>query len=325
VLLLYSACLIADAIALAVVTRVGPNYMILLGAGVFAALAWIRRLDYPEFQPLRNGMLLPLFSLRFLTQRGLQVVCDIAFSVLSFLLALIVRVGWPLDDFHRVAFFHHAPVLAAVQIGAFALCGVYSRSYRYSGLGDLLILMRGLALASVGTLLVSRAAEFGNYPGIAVITLDLYFFASLAMIARFSFDLLDYQFQSNQGRKSRVLICGAQQAGLLVVKYILSNPALDMKIAGFLDDDSSTKNFCGFSVFRTEAFNDLITQRLIDEIVLTTDKIPDKSLKALVTRCRLADIRIRRFSVAWSEVDPSRLGELTSPDRRLGEPVRQSS
>src|SRR5207253_1302971 len=100
----------------------------------------------------------------------------------------------------RGLFLDGAPVVAAVQIVAFAASGLYRRAYRYTGIADLAVLTRSLMLACVGSF---GALAITRDPATSITStiLDGYFLATLIGGGRFSFRLLEYAARERDARR----------------------------------------------------------------------------------------------------------------------------
>ncbi len=307
VLLLYGVAVILCAVAFVLVFRREPNVGLWLAAFGVAAVVGIRRLGYGEIAILRNGVLLPLFDRPVVHRRIFHVAVDLGFVVTSYFLALLVwnEGSWGPEMARR--FRDAAPLVAFTQISAFAITGLYSGTFRYVGLRDLLVFGRAIGLAVlVGWIALWTARGF-EPPSLAVTCLDGYFLATLVVGSRLSFRVLEHLFKVGRAletRARRVLLYGAGMGGVLALREIESNPELGMRVVGFLDDDprKCLRRVNGYPVFAPARLEEMIHRREFDEIVVSTHKLDPKRLRSVAERCAAAGLSVRRFSITWEKM-----------------------
>ncbi|MGH7858824.1 MAG: hypothetical protein ACREQY_15970 [Candidatus Binatia bacterium] len=304
VLVLYGACALSCAGALALVFQRAPNQGLLLAAFGIAAAIGIRRLDYGEMRLLRNGVLLPVFDLPLVNRRLLHVLIDLCFVIGSYLAAYAVWFGDVWSEPARTRFLDSVPLVAFVQIASFAAVGLYRRSYRHTGIDDLLKMFQALTLAVVTAFLARWLVRDGGWPTLGVTILDGYLLATLVIGSRISFRVLDHVFKNERKGGRKVLIYGAGNGGVLALREIRDNPALDMTAVGFLDDDPGKRMrfIHGCAVYGGEELEAFIRARTFDELIVSTQKIPEERVREVAERCALAGIPVRCFRIGWEEL-----------------------
>ena len=306
VLLLYGICASLGVVSFAIVAVRNPDVASLLVAFAIAAVYGVRRLNYEEMRVLRNGMLLPIFESPIVSRRLLHVLLDLLFILVSYLAALWIANDGVLDAAVRARFLERVPLLALTQISAFALAGLYQRSYRYTGISDLFAMLRALVLAvaasSVGGWLIFAR------PALEIVVLDAYLLGTLAIGTRLSFRLLEHVFTSERSEGRRVLIYGAGRAGVVALQEIQDNPALGMTAVGFLDDQSERQMRIvrGCPIYPPDHLDRLIRSRQFDELIVSSEKIPEDRLREVAARCALAGLTVRRFAIGWEELPAAR-------------------
>jgi UDP-GlcNAc:undecaprenyl-phosphate GlcNAc-1-phosphate transferase len=316
VLVLYAICFAVNAGAMLVVLQNTSNRNLLIAVSVVCSIAFVRTLNYKEFHPLHNGLLLPLFPVNLLKQRSFQVLLDSGLAAISLLFSIWIHNpgGLQLEPAHL--FIRDALLLVAVQVACLGLGGLYQKSYPFAGAEDLLVLARAVTCAVLGTWVVSYLLDPWGPRGFEAVILDLYGLATLVICSRISFHLMDHAFKMGRKGSRRIMIYGIGNSGLAALHEIQGNPALDMSVVGFIDDSTLGKMFHGLPVIRSDRVD--LSSRNFDEIVLATPKEPEKAFRALSARCRLAQIPIKQVSINWTEVDSgsyeSSTGELSNTD-----------
>jgi UDP-GlcNAc:undecaprenyl-phosphate GlcNAc-1-phosphate transferase len=304
VLVVYGVSVLLAAGAFTLVAEREPNHALFLGAFGIASVVGIGRLRYSEMQVLRNGVLLPIFDSPLLSRRLFHVLVDLVFIVASYLGAHIVLYEAGLGHLVRTTFFRTVPLVAFAQIAAFTAAGLYWRSFRYTGVADLLVMGRALAVAVAAAWLARYVVGTQHPMSFAVTVVDAYLLSTLVIASRVSFRVLDFVFKRERERGRRTLIYGAGAGGVLALREIEGNAALDMNVVGFLDDSPAKcrRGLQGRPVHETGAIEGLIAAGAFDELLVATAKIPEERLTAIAERCEVAGIPVRRFAIGWGDV-----------------------
>jgi FlaA1/EpsC-like NDP-sugar epimerase len=156
-----------------------------------------------------------------------------------------------------------------------------------------------------------------------VVVLDAYLLATMVLGARVSFRVLEHLFKSDHPRGSRVLIHGTGSAGALAFEEIKSNPALNMTVVGFVDDDRDkwTRSWRGVPIYDHGDLESLIADKKFDGLVLSNARLEGDRLQELIRRCVLAGLPVRRFQIHWPEIGSG----ITEPSDQNGSLAEQFS
>jgi FlaA1/EpsC-like NDP-sugar epimerase len=184
-------------------------------------------------------------------------------------------------------------LVVAIKIPVFVLAGFYDRWWRYVSTRDMWSILRGVALASLAAFVVFVLFEVHRVrvpSGVWFIDLllCLAFVAGARLLAR---TLIERPRPGNVvARGKEVVVVGAGDAGQLVVKELLRNPALGMTPIGLVDDDPRKKNLRLHGVRVLGTIDDLgaiVHEQRPDEILIA---IPSTSG---ATRQRVVDAAAR--------------------------------
>ncbi len=195
VLLLYSVCSLFCAGALVLIFRRGGGQEgFILATFAIAAIIGVRHLGYKELRPLRNGLLLPLLDAPIFNLRPFQVLLDIASISIAYLSSYFLWSRALSTTQLTPAVMQALPLVCFVQIAAFAATGLYYRTHRLSGIGDLLALIKALAAAAAvgwGAAFIVARLPLSSLP---IAVLDTYILATFVISWRFSFAVLEHYF-----------------------------------------------------------------------------------------------------------------------------------
>jgi len=255
----------------------------------------IRWLDYAELQPLRSGLWLPLFDLAKARPSAFYVLGDAVFASVALVGAYAIAGDGALTREVLRSLVYLLPILVATQTISLLMGGLYSRPFRNAGLGDVLVILRAIGLAvALGWLVAGSVWR----PSLSVTVLDAYLLATLIIGSRLSLVVLDYIFASARSPQRRVVIYGADSAGLALLDDIRSAAAPNMTAIAFIDDDPEKwgKTLGGTPVKAPAALDGLLRERQVDEMVVSTPNIGAERFEIMAKRCAVWGLPVRRFS-----------------------------
>lgn len=239
------------------------------------------------------------------------LVGDIFLIALSVWGAYALRFDWM---FSRDEF----PIVLAcalvVKPVAFYLFGLYRRYWRYASLWDLIAVVFAstaaavvLAAIMVGLRLVGVILEFPR----TVIPIDWLLTTTLIGGLRMSVRVLAEtqktpRMTSSDSAAKRVLVVGAGNAGVMVVREMQRNPHLGMVPVGFLDDDpvKQGKTILGVRVLgRLEAVAGCAVTAGAQEVIIALPTAPGTVVRGIVERCREVPLPARAIPGVFDLLD----------------------
>jgi UDP-GlcNAc:undecaprenyl-phosphate GlcNAc-1-phosphate transferase len=308
---LWALSAVSGAIAVAIRLLDLPVSVLLVPAfamGVLTFLIFLGRVRvyHPVASAAEGGgrAVLPTLADFAYKRRVFEVLHDLLLIVMAYYGAFLLRFDGELVQPFFTQFQASVPVLVLVQIIAFLALGLYRGLWRYTSTSDVVTLMRAVVGAWVATILafafVFRLDGFSR----GVLIMDGILLALGVAASRLSFRLLrNYIERLRSTRESRrVLIYGAGDGGELLVRALLNNFSMGMRPVGFIDDDPQKlgRVIHGLRVFGpVELLGSVAGDAEIDEIVISTDKIPAERTALLVRLTGLAGIRTRRMRIAF--------------------------
>jgi UDP-GlcNAc:undecaprenyl-phosphate GlcNAc-1-phosphate transferase len=232
-------------------------------------------------------------------RRLFEILLDLSIIGFSYYLAYWTRYGLNMTTTSMDLFMKSWPIIMGFAYLAFFLFGVYRGIWGYLGVNDLL--RYGGATFSAG--FAAWVLLIIIYPEKAF-TADIFILFALFLLiglagSRASFQILDqfYSKQTARQGKSGVLIYGADDAGELVLMWILRNSDLGYKPIGFIDD--KPQNW-GRQIHNVKVIGDpkriirLIEQGIIKGVILSARSQTDTSHGSqLLTICREKGVWVR--------------------------------
>lgn len=277
--------------------------MLVVGA---ATVIGVRQLKYKEMAVLQNGVLLPLYDKPIMNHESFQVFFDLAAIVGSFLIALILSGVGSLNGLIGRDNVTLLILVSAVQLISFWLLGMYKRTFKVLGIGDVLRTLKGVISAIIGTGVI---LSIMTYPSagreqLAILIIDFFFLSLFVVGVRMSFQVLQFfSHQGNVGGK-KVVIYGADSNGVLMLERMLEANIPTWTPVGFLDDNPALegKIFNGYPVFGGQwKLQKLITEQAIDEIVLCSENIKSETMRRMRIIAKKNNVSIKRLRILFED------------------------
>ncbi len=215
--------------------------------------------------------------------------------------------------------------------------GMYRRVWRYASMRELMMVLTATSVASmaIAALMIGLFAlnAFRGFPR-SVLIIDWLMSVLLIGASRFSSRILAENKVSTSaltpGRRMKsVLVVGAGDAGVMVVRELQRNPQLNIEIIGFLDDDLEKQKIkiYGVPVIATLSdLNHILRVRQIDEVIIAIPSAPGSVIRHVTQVCQENRVPSRTMPAIYElldgKVNVSRLREVEIEDLLRREPTR---
>jgi UDP-GlcNAc:undecaprenyl-phosphate GlcNAc-1-phosphate transferase len=238
-------------------------------------------------------------------RRIFEVLLDVVLIILSYWAAYAINFP-PASPAWRL-FIQSLPVLVFMKMPVFLVTGVYRGLWRYTGMNDLIVFVKAVALSSVASvLIVLFVFRFQGFSRTVFVVDAVLMFLFLAG-SRLAFRLFRHVLPAvskHDGR--RVLIYGAGDGGELLLRELRNNRELNLSPVGFLDDDpaKSGKVIHGLRVFGGNG--DLVAvcaQHEVDEVVISSLKMTEERIQEVLLCCSERQITVKRMRITMEELN----------------------
>ena len=231
------------------------------------------------------------------------LVCDVPIVAISAYTAFALRFDW-FFPLHRPEFVPFLVAVLVVKPAVFLALGMYSRLWRYASVQDLLAVLIAVSASSVA---VSALVAAGTLSGTlhefsrAVLVIDwlvtLCGTGGVRMAVRLAAENRTALRGPAPGEAiKRVVVVGAGEAGLMVVREVRRNPQLRMEVVALIDDDSAKlgKHVHGVPVVgRIDSLVDAIDRFQIAEVIIAMPKATGGVVRTVAEACRQSGIPSR--------------------------------
>ena len=228
-------------------------------------------------------------------------VGDIVLSVVSFTMAYVVSFRL----FSRGSDVMHPVILLAgvllVRLFFFVLSGMYGTLTRYISYHEISAVLKGVTCGSLFFAAYGLLIGFYGYSKLFVI---IEWLCLLFLLSGLRFGLRFYREQKNKGdkkgKKRRILIFGAGDAGYAACRAVTSDHDSPFDVVGFIDDapEKYGKKLNGVKVLGNKHHMKALAQLYkAQEILLAFHEIDPCEMGRIIEICRKAGLKHRIFSV----------------------------
>lgn len=189
------------------------------------------------------------------------------------------------------------PVLVGVKLVVFGYFGLYSGLWKYASIDDIFRIIKAHIVA---TLCFISAVAFiftlNDFPR-PIFILDCILSFCLIAGIRFATRLFRETFRLTSGKKrKRVIIIGAGEAGVMVLREAKINSDANIEVVGFVDDDPNKKNLRiqGVGILGTR--NDIapiVDKYGIDEIIIAIPSAKGEVIRGIISHCQIPGVKSR--------------------------------
>jgi UDP-GlcNAc:undecaprenyl-phosphate GlcNAc-1-phosphate transferase len=242
---------------------------------------------YPESAvPEHAGWLGPIVDFSYKRQAAAFAV-DLFIVVLAYYAAYRLRFEQTFA-LEEPLFIESLPIVIAAKMFAFAVFRTYRGLWRYTSLRDLLRLGQavtfGTVLSVLAILFVYRFREYSR----ALFVLDWLLLLVFVGASRVAFRLFAEFIRPRPSNQRPVLIYGAGDGGMMVLREMRNNADLGREAVGFLDDEP-TKQRIDLEGVRVlggvDKLEEILRTHDVAEVVVSSMRIPQERLALLRRTC----------------------------------------
>jgi FlaA1/EpsC-like NDP-sugar epimerase/UDP-N-acetylmuramyl pentapeptide phosphotransferase/UDP-N-acetylglucosamine-1-phosphate transferase len=279
---------------------------------VIALGLWVLTRIEERRQKEVGSELVPAPGFNHLARNRYILIADVLLVVVSAFAAFAMRFDG-MFVFYRDEFPLFLTVALVVKPIVFFTFGLYRRYWRYASVWDLVAVVLAVSAAEivVGTImlfvLVAGGPLFGYYISVPRSVLPIDWLVTLTCAGGVRMTVRVFS-ESAPGKAliraraaasaapKRVLIVGAGDAGILVLREIRRNPSLHMDVVGLLDDDPAKRRKRIHDTTVLGPLSSLVqiaASHQVDEVVIALPTAPGAVVRRVIEGCREAGITSR--------------------------------
>ena len=240
--------------------------------------------------------------------------------VLSFFLRGVISIyeGTPVFERYNDFIGFYVVIILIIKLSLFAIFGMYRRVWKYASIKDMVAIVEATALSTIvmGVIFYGLSQPvpwFGGetfslpYFPRSILIIDFLITLVLIIISRFSERFFtELRFGRVGTRKKRVLVCGAGDAGEMIVREMIRQRNSEYIPVAFLDDDplKLKHQIHGVKVIAPISEMEQIAQKLsIDEIIIAIPSAPGKVRKEIAFRAKEAGLSCKTLPSLYEVID----------------------
>jgi UDP-GlcNAc:undecaprenyl-phosphate/decaprenyl-phosphate GlcNAc-1-phosphate transferase len=278
---------------------------VLFGVGMVLFAVYLARIRvYEDVDQVPRGGITPI-AIDFMYKRRVgEVLLDFCLVAIAYYFAYRLRFEDPeqfLNEFRN--FISSLPVVLASQLIAFFVVGVYRPVWRYFGLMDAVVVVKGVALGTVTVIVFYLFLyRFFSYSR-TVFVIYAALLTMLMIASRASFRLIGEFVTRQRSAGRRAVIYGAGEGAALALRELPDSDSV--KILGFIDDDPriSRMRVQGYSVLGDfSALEVLITTKSLDLVLVASRSVDGARMAALEAACAEHEVELLRLHIGFENI-----------------------
>lgn len=213
--------------------------------------------------------------------------------------------------------------------------GVYSRYWRYASIEELLLLTGAVTASGVLTGAISITAVW-LLPGKFILPRSVPLIFLMLALGVTAGPRLFVRFMTHYPRRKSgigygkpVVVVGAGDAGVMVVRELLRKPELGMDVVGFLDDDTSKQGLRihGIPVLgQCDDISRIVTSFSVRQVIIAMPTAPGRVIREIVRVCEKLDVQTKiipgMFELLDGKFSVSQLRTVQIEDLLRREPIQ---
>jgi len=230
-------------------------------------------------------------------RRTIIVATNLFLVSVSYYAAFLLRFDGKVPGNYTEVFLKTLPLLVLVKLSVFYYFGLFRGLWRYVSIYDLGQIIKANAVATAA-FIFSYVFIFGAHiiPRFIFVN-DFMFCTSLVGGIRFLSRIIRERYRGPllKDEQINVLIVGAGEAGILLLKEYRNNPTLG-EVVGFIDDDKAKHNEAiqGIRILGgRHAIPGIVHTRGVREIILAIPSARGEVIRDLVACCQIPDVKLK--------------------------------
>lgn len=252
------------------------------------------------------------------TPRWIVVVADILMSLMSLLVAYVIRFDLEANEELITREWNILSksilVYIAVKLIIFYLYKIHKGLVRHTSTEDFLRIFKANTLSSITFLIFGLLRHFfldGFYMfPMSVLITEFIVSTMLIVGSRFAVKLIYLESIKSKKEVKNVLIYGAGISGIITKRTIEKDPTASFKIVAFLDDNEKMKGnrLEGVEIHHASSLEHLLQDHKIDQLIVAIQEPIKENLDKVVEKCLSGGVEVQKVPSVKSWIN----GEFTT-------------
>jgi FlaA1/EpsC-like NDP-sugar epimerase len=225
------------------------------------------------------------------------VLMDIAVAMGAYLVPLVLRFEGRVPGRYWESYWLFIPLVAAIHVGANLVFRLYGHMWRYASVEEARRVIGAAASAGAVVIVLSEFLSADE----RVLPLSVVVFGAFLSLlgfgaVRFQSRLFAFRRRTDAPAPKRVLVVGAGDAGSMVLRDIVRNPALALEPVAMVDDDPRKRgrSLHGVRVLGTRGdIPDLVAKLSVDQVLFAIPSARGDVVRDVVACCEQAKVVVK--------------------------------
>ena len=238
------------------------------------------------------------------------IFADIILLAFSVVLAYMLRFDGTIPAFHREVISQHLLITIVIKITVFYFFKLYNSLWIYASVEELIQIILGTLMAQlvVVAYLFFVQAAVPRSIFILVWLVEVLLLGGLRFSYRIFRKFKTYGNVFDRGNQKRVMIVGAGDAGVMVIKELRKHAQLNSLPVALIDDNIQKlgRNINGVPVLGNRSdIRTVAKRKKIDEIIIAIPSASKKVIKEVVKECKKTDCKLKILPGVYEIIDGS--------------------
>jgi FlaA1/EpsC-like NDP-sugar epimerase len=225
------------------------------------------------------------------------VLMDIAVAMGAYLIPLVLRFEGRVPGQYWESYWLFIPLVAAIHLGANLLFRLYGHMWRYASVEEARRVIGSTVTAGAVVVLLSELlGSDGRHFPLSVVVFGTFLTLVGFGAIRFQSRLFAFRRRSDAAEPKRILIVGAGDAGSMVLRDILRNPALGLHPVGIVDDDPRKRGRALHGIRVRGGRGDiphLVAKLAVDQVIFAIPSARGDDVRDVVACCEQANVMLK--------------------------------
>ncbi len=236
------------------------------------------------------------------------LVLDIVSINIALILAALVFYEGAVPAIYRDALMHISLGFTIITISVLYLFRLYKSLWQYASIDELIMIVTACIIATFGCYIYFTIKGFHIHTSIYVIYCFLIMaFTGSSRISYRIFRRFRLNFFNNGLKEyKRVMVIGAGEAGLMVIKELRRHPEMGLKPVAIIDDDKTKHNSKLMGVYiygGRDYIQKVAEEKSIDEIIVAIPSAPKVELKAVLNECKKTRCKLKTLPGVYELIE----------------------
>jgi FlaA1/EpsC-like NDP-sugar epimerase len=225
----------------------------------------------------------------------------------------LIRFEFNPPDWAMARFRQFLPLVVILKLFCFYWMGLYKGMWRYTGMADLINIIKAATVASLGLIVFVLYKTRFDMVSRSVFVIDwgltVMLIIGLRVVIRLCFEnftremglsdiwgIISWVFRKKDRKGRAMLIIGAGDCGEKICRQFRENPSVQSHVVGFLDDDKSKTGRRIHGVPVLGAIDDIETIAPgmgIEDVIIAIPSAGSGRMRQIVDLCRKADVNFK--------------------------------